>query len=260
MRCQWIAPYSRSGPASPPCAAYRRITNGCRGECGVTLYARIRSVVETARRRSIRAINRHPPHLDGRPHLPQLKTQTGRPEALCVHARAEHAQRIVRARDRLAQSPAGSGQIKDNQPSLRRRLEPGVAGRKAERVRPNAAALESAPVGRWRTAATTCGSLRYFPPLADAILDRVLHNALSYRPHWREFAHATSLVMKSKCARSSSWPSGAIGGLLTSSLVREDQRRVRSAIFIARRRPGRCKSCFNSKERSFYIFIGRHCS
>lgn len=40
-----------------PCAVYRKITNGFRSEWGATLYANIRSVVETGRRRSIRAID-----------------------------------------------------------------------------------------------------------------------------------------------------------------------------------------------------------
>ena len=40
-----------------PCAIYRKITNGFRSEWGAALYADIRSVVETARRRSIRAID-----------------------------------------------------------------------------------------------------------------------------------------------------------------------------------------------------------
>lgn len=40
-----------------PCAVYRKITNGFRSEWGAALYADIRSVVETARRRSIRAID-----------------------------------------------------------------------------------------------------------------------------------------------------------------------------------------------------------
>lgn len=39
-----------------PCAVYRKITNGFRSEWGAKLYADIRSVVETARRRSLRAI------------------------------------------------------------------------------------------------------------------------------------------------------------------------------------------------------------
>jgi transposase len=40
-----------------PCVIYRKITNGFRSEWGAALYADIRSVVETARRRSIRAID-----------------------------------------------------------------------------------------------------------------------------------------------------------------------------------------------------------
>jgi len=40
-----------------PCAVYRKITNGFRSEWGAKLYADVRSVVETARRRSIRAID-----------------------------------------------------------------------------------------------------------------------------------------------------------------------------------------------------------
>ena len=40
-----------------PCAVYRKITNGFRSEWGAKLYADIRSVVESARRRSIRAID-----------------------------------------------------------------------------------------------------------------------------------------------------------------------------------------------------------
>jgi len=36
-----------------PCAVYRKITNGFRSEWGAALYADIRSVVETARRRSV---------------------------------------------------------------------------------------------------------------------------------------------------------------------------------------------------------------
>ena len=38
-----------------PCAVYRKITNGFRQEWGAHLYADIRSVIETARRRSVRA-------------------------------------------------------------------------------------------------------------------------------------------------------------------------------------------------------------
>jgi transposase len=40
-----------------PCAVYRKITNGFRSEWGAKFYADIRSVVETARRRAIRAID-----------------------------------------------------------------------------------------------------------------------------------------------------------------------------------------------------------
>ena len=39
-----------------PCAVYRKITNGFRSEWGAKLYADIRSVVETARRRGVRAL------------------------------------------------------------------------------------------------------------------------------------------------------------------------------------------------------------
>ncbi len=39
-----------------PCAMFRKITNGFRTEWGAKLYADIRSVIETARRRSIGAI------------------------------------------------------------------------------------------------------------------------------------------------------------------------------------------------------------
>ncbi|NEU14727.1 IS66 family transposase, partial [Methylobacterium sp. BTF04] len=40
-----------------PCAVYRKITNGFRQEWGAHLYADIRSVIETARRRCVRAID-----------------------------------------------------------------------------------------------------------------------------------------------------------------------------------------------------------
>lgn len=40
-----------------PCVIYRKVTNGFRSEWGAALYANIRSVIETARRRSIRAID-----------------------------------------------------------------------------------------------------------------------------------------------------------------------------------------------------------
>lgn len=50
-----------------PCAVYRKITNGFRSEWGAALYADIRSAVETARRRSIRAIDAIRLTLDERP-------------------------------------------------------------------------------------------------------------------------------------------------------------------------------------------------
>jgi hypothetical protein len=40
-----------------PCAVYRKITNGFPSEWGAALYADIRSVVETARRRAVRALD-----------------------------------------------------------------------------------------------------------------------------------------------------------------------------------------------------------
>ena len=49
------------------CAVYRKITNGFRSEWGAAFYADIRSVVETARRRSIRAIDAIRLTLQGRP-------------------------------------------------------------------------------------------------------------------------------------------------------------------------------------------------
>ena len=50
-----------------PCAVYRKITNGFRQEWGAHLDADIRSVIETARRRSVRAINAIRPTLKGQP-------------------------------------------------------------------------------------------------------------------------------------------------------------------------------------------------
>ena len=40
-----------------PCAIYRKITNGFRSEWAATLYADVRSVIESGRRRCIRAID-----------------------------------------------------------------------------------------------------------------------------------------------------------------------------------------------------------
>ena len=50
-----------------PCAVYRKITNGFRSEWGAKLYADIRSVVETARRRSLRALQAIRLTLAGKP-------------------------------------------------------------------------------------------------------------------------------------------------------------------------------------------------
>ncbi|HXZ17938.1 MAG TPA: transposase, partial [Roseiarcus sp.] len=40
-----------------PGAVYRKITNGFRSEWGAAFYADLRSVIETARRRSVRALD-----------------------------------------------------------------------------------------------------------------------------------------------------------------------------------------------------------
>jgi len=61
-----------------PSAVYRKITNGFRSEWGAVLYANIRSVVETGRRRAIRAIDAIRITLEGAP-LP-LKLSASRPE------------------------------------------------------------------------------------------------------------------------------------------------------------------------------------
>jgi transposase len=50
-----------------PSAVYRKITNGFRSEWGAAFYADLRSVIETARRRSIRAIDAIRLTLQGRP-------------------------------------------------------------------------------------------------------------------------------------------------------------------------------------------------
>ena len=52
-----------------PCAVYRKITNGFRSEWGAKLYADIRSVVETARRRGVRALQAIRLTLAGKPFL-----------------------------------------------------------------------------------------------------------------------------------------------------------------------------------------------
>jgi transposase len=50
-----------------PCAVYRKITNGFRSAWAATLYADIRSAVETARRRNVRAIDAIRLTLSGHP-------------------------------------------------------------------------------------------------------------------------------------------------------------------------------------------------
>ena len=55
-----------------PCVVYRKITNGFRQEWGAHLYADIRSVIETARRRSIRAIEAIRLTLKGEPLHPKM--------------------------------------------------------------------------------------------------------------------------------------------------------------------------------------------
>jgi len=50
-----------------PCAVYRKITNGFRSEWGAQLYANIRSVVETGRRRALRAFEAIRMTLEGIP-------------------------------------------------------------------------------------------------------------------------------------------------------------------------------------------------
>src|SRR4051812_2665187 len=66
-----------------PCAVYRKITNGFRSQWGAVLYAEIRSVVETARRRAIRAIDAIRLTLQGTPlPNPAWAKQTKQPEAI----------------------------------------------------------------------------------------------------------------------------------------------------------------------------------
>jgi transposase len=52
-----------------PCAVFRKITNGFRTDWGAKLYADIRSVVETARRRAIGALQAIRLTLAGKPLL-----------------------------------------------------------------------------------------------------------------------------------------------------------------------------------------------
>ena len=47
-----------------PCVTFRKVTNGFRSEWGAKLYADVRSVLETARRRAISDPRRHPSHPD----------------------------------------------------------------------------------------------------------------------------------------------------------------------------------------------------
>ncbi len=56
-RRELTATNNGSERAIRPCAVYRKITNGFRSEWGATHYADIRSVVETGRRRAVRAID-----------------------------------------------------------------------------------------------------------------------------------------------------------------------------------------------------------
>ena len=56
--------------ASRPCVVFRKVTNCFRSQWGAKLYANVRSVVETARRRSIGVLQAIRLTLDGLP-LPQ---------------------------------------------------------------------------------------------------------------------------------------------------------------------------------------------
>ena len=56
-RRELTATNNGSERALRPCAVYRKITNGFRSQWGAALYADIRSVIETARRRAVRAID-----------------------------------------------------------------------------------------------------------------------------------------------------------------------------------------------------------
>ena len=51
-----------SEQALRPCVVFRKVTNCFRSEWGATLYANVRSVLETARRRGIGILRGHPPH------------------------------------------------------------------------------------------------------------------------------------------------------------------------------------------------------
>jgi transposase len=58
-----------------PCAVFRKITNGFRTDWGAKLYADIRSVVETARRRVIGALQAISLTLAGKPLLASVRSQ-----------------------------------------------------------------------------------------------------------------------------------------------------------------------------------------
>ena len=63
-----------------PCAVYRKITNGFRSEWAAVLFADTRSVIETGRRRSVRAIDAIRLTLCGNP-ISNIATTS--PEATC---------------------------------------------------------------------------------------------------------------------------------------------------------------------------------
>jgi transposase len=66
-RRELTATNNGSERALRPCAVYRKITNGFRSQWGAALYADIRSVIETARRRAVRAIDAIRLTLQGKP-------------------------------------------------------------------------------------------------------------------------------------------------------------------------------------------------
>jgi len=66
-RRDFTATNNGSERAIRPCAVYRKITNGFRSEWGAQLYADTRSVVETGRRRAVRAIDAIRITLEGAP-------------------------------------------------------------------------------------------------------------------------------------------------------------------------------------------------
>jgi hypothetical protein len=62
--------FNGSQRALRPCAVFRKITNGFRTEWGAKLYANIRSVIETGRRRGIGALHAVRLTLAGQPLQP----------------------------------------------------------------------------------------------------------------------------------------------------------------------------------------------